>query len=51
MEARQARTFAEKRLKTLGETANVALNQRKPEIGCKRLLPATGTVINADCDE
>jgi tetratricopeptide (TPR) repeat protein len=51
MEARRARTFAEKRLKALGETADVALNQSKAEVGCKRFLPATGTIINTDCDK
>ncbi len=51
MEARWARTFAQERLKALRETANVALNQREPEVGCKRFLPATGTIINTDCAE
>lgn len=52
IEARSARVFAEARLKALGEPAHVALNQRKQEVaGCKRFLPATGTIINMDCDK
>jgi Tfp pilus assembly protein PilF len=52
MEARAARSFAQGRLKALGETADVALNQRAPEVvGCKRFLPATGTIINTTCDK
>ncbi len=51
--ARNARKMADERLKALGvDTADVALNQRAPEpVGCKRFLPATGTLINMDCDK
>jgi tetratricopeptide (TPR) repeat protein len=49
LEARAGRQMAETRLKALGDKADVALNQRRPEVGCKRFLPATGTIINADC--
>lgn len=53
IEARLARKVADARLKALGASAaDVALNQRKPEpVGCKRFLPATGTIINMDCDK
>jgi tetratricopeptide (TPR) repeat protein len=53
IEARNARKIADERLKALGvETPDVALNQRASEpVGCKRFLPATGTIINMDCDE
>jgi len=35
-----------------GASANVALNNGStPSVGCKRFLPATGTIITADCDE
>jgi tetratricopeptide (TPR) repeat protein len=52
LEARAARNMAEDRLKALGvDTADVALNQRPAEVGCKRFLPATGTLINTDCDK
>jgi tetratricopeptide (TPR) repeat protein len=53
IEARNARKIADERLKALGvDTPDVALNQRAPEpVGCKRFLPATGTIINMDCDK
>jgi tetratricopeptide (TPR) repeat protein len=52
MEARAARKMAQERLKALGvNTADVALNQSTSEVGCKRFLPATGTIINMDCDK
>ncbi len=53
IEARMARKVAQDRLKALGvDSADVALNQSKPEVvGCKRFLPATGTIINMDCDK
>jgi tetratricopeptide (TPR) repeat protein len=52
IEARNARKLAQDRLKVLGGvTADVALNQKKLEVGCKRFLPATGTIINMDCAE
>ena len=52
-EVRPARRTAHDRLEALkgGETPDVALNQRNLEVGCKRFLPATGTIINADCAE
>ena len=52
IEARNARKLAQDRLKALGgATADVALNQKKLGAGCKRFLPATGTIINMDCAE
>lgn len=52
IEARNARKVANERLKVLGvDTADVALNHRPAEVGCKRFLPATGTIINMDCAE
>jgi tetratricopeptide (TPR) repeat protein len=51
LEARAGRQMAAARLKALGDTADVALNQRRPEVGCKRFLPATGTIINTACAE
>lgn len=52
IEARNARKVANERLEALGvATADVALSQPKLEVGCKRFLPATGTIINMDCDK
>jgi tetratricopeptide (TPR) repeat protein len=52
LEARAARKLASERLKALGaDVADVALNQRPVEVGCKRFLPATGTIITAACGD
>ena len=51
MEARAARKLATQRLKALGASADVALNQSETDVGCKRFLPATGSIINMDCDK
>ncbi len=52
-EVRPARRTAQARLKALkgNDSPDVALNQKRPEVGCKRFLPATGTIINMDCAE
>lgn len=54
LEGRSAHKTARRRLSALsgGGKADVALNNdRTREVGCKRFLPTTGTVISADCDE
>lgn len=52
-EVRPARRTARARLTTLesGKRPDVALNDNAHKVGCKRFLPATGTIISADCSE
>jgi hypothetical protein len=60
-DARSARRTARERLQALGDTvgdtvggtdnADVALVQPAKDVGCKRFLPATGTIISASCDD
>jgi tetratricopeptide (TPR) repeat protein len=54
LDARSAQRTARERLQALGETAgtdgaDIALAQPAKDVGCKRFLPATGTIINMDC--
>jgi hypothetical protein len=51
LEGRVAQRTARERLDALGGVsgADVALNERSSNLGCKRFLPATGTIISADC--
>jgi tetratricopeptide (TPR) repeat protein len=51
LEGRVAQRTARERLDALGGVsgADVALNERSSSLGCKRFLPATGTIISADC--
>jgi tetratricopeptide (TPR) repeat protein len=54
LDARSAQRTARERLQALGETvgadsADVALAQPARDVGCKRFLPATGTIISANC--
>ena len=53
IDGRSAKKTARERLSALGkgESANVALAQPAREVGCKRFLPATGTIISANCNE
>jgi tetratricopeptide (TPR) repeat protein len=56
-DARSARRTARDRLQAMGDTvggtdnADVALVQPAKDVGCKRFLPATGTIISASCDD
>ena len=53
IDGRSAKKTARARLSALasGKSANVALAQPAREVGCKRFLPATGTIISANCNE
>jgi tetratricopeptide (TPR) repeat protein len=57
LDARSAQKTARERLQALGGTvagtdsADIALVQPSKEVGCKRFLPATGTIISANCDD
>jgi tetratricopeptide (TPR) repeat protein len=57
LDARAAQKTARERLQALGDTvggtdsADIALVQPSKEVGCKRFLPATGTIISANCDD
>lgn len=53
LEGRFAQRTARERLDALGgaDVADVALHERSSNLGCKRFLPATGTIISADCGE
>lgn len=52
-EVRPARRLARAGLKALegGDSPDVALNDSARKVNCKRFLPATGTIITADCGE